>query len=111
MPRVSLPISQINRSALTQQAQTNGDAVNNHQFDFNDGQVFLEVQASAGTVNITIVTPGTVDGLAVADLTLAVTNPAVKFIGPFPPAVYNQGDNTVQINTDSANARFRAYKL
>lgn len=57
----------------------------------NDGKTFLHAKKSgAGACTLTVVTPGTVDGLAVADL--AVTVPATtgdRMIGPFRPEMYN----------------------
>jgi hypothetical protein len=57
----------------------------------NDGNTFLEVaNGAAAPINVTIQTPGTVDGLAVAELIVAVANGVTKRIGPFPPGIYNQ---------------------
>lgn len=57
----------------------------------NDGETFLHVKKSgAGSCNVTIITPGTVDGNAIADLVVVV--PATtgdKMIGPFRPEIYN----------------------
>lgn len=57
----------------------------------NDGRVILHFKKSgAGSCAVTIVTPGTVGGHAIADQT--VTVPATTgdvFCGPFPPSVYN----------------------
>jgi predicted metal-dependent enzyme (double-stranded beta helix superfamily) len=48
--------------------------------------------ANAGTVTVTITTPGTVDGNAVADKVVTILTTAEKeFV--FPPAAYNQPDN------------------
>jgi hypothetical protein len=58
----------------------------------NDGKVFLHFKKTgAGGCNVTIQTPGNVDGLAIADRVVVV--PATVgdvMIGPFPPSVYNQ---------------------
>jgi hypothetical protein len=59
----------------------------------NDGKIYLHFKKSgAGACNVTIVTPGSVDGLAIADRVVSV--PATtgdRFIGPFPRDVYNNG--------------------
>lgn len=65
----------------------------------NNGKVFLHFKKSgAGNCTLTVVTPNTVDGLAVTDLT--VTIPATtgdKFIGPFPPSIYNDANGDIEI--------------
>lgn len=59
----------------------------------NDGQIVLHFKKSgAGACTVTVKTPTTVDGLAVADRTFIV--PATTgdvFAGPFPPKDYNEG--------------------
>jgi hypothetical protein len=61
----------------------------------NDGKVFLHFKKTgAGDCDVTIQTPATVHGLAVAERT--VTVPATtgdKMIGPFPPSVFNDGQD------------------
>lgn len=60
----------------------------------NDGKTFLHFKKSgAGACTVTFVTPGTVDGLAVADRTVSV--PATTgdvMVGPFPRRIYNDSD-------------------
>ena len=70
------------------------------EFD-NTGKQFLHIKnGSGGSITITIVTPGTVDegDLAVADRTIAIPAGKERMIGPFPPATYNQSDETVDVN-------------
>jgi hypothetical protein len=65
-------------------------ATDGHKFA-NDGNTFLHVKNGGGSsINVTIQTPGTVDGLTVSDLVVAVAAGAEKMIGPFPPGIYNQ---------------------
>lgn len=45
--------------------------------------------ASVGSITVTLVTPATVDGLAVADRTVAVGAGETRLVGPFPPGIYN----------------------
>lgn len=57
--------------------------------NISDGRTFLIVaNASGSSVNVTITTPGTVDGNAIADLVVAVAAGATKYIGVLNPAVY-----------------------
>lgn len=54
-----------------------------------DSSTFLHVKnASAAAVTCTVVTPGTVDGLAVADLAVAVAAGGEAMIGPITPGLF-----------------------
>ncbi len=70
----------------------------NNYFVDNNGAMFLHfMKSGAGACTVTIDTPGTVDGNAIANPTITV--PATTgdvMVGPFPPSVYNQpGTNTI----------------
>ena len=69
----------------------------------NNGNVRLVVTNSAGANNLTVTTPGTVDGNAIADLVIPLTASKVYVIGPFPPSVYNNSAGQLRF-TVSANA-------
>lgn len=57
----------------------------------NDGRMFLHFKKSgAGACVVTVVTPGTVAGLAIADLTHSVpASTGDRMLGPFPPELFN----------------------
>lgn len=65
----------------------------------NNGKVLLHFKKSgAGNCDLIIITPNTVDGLAVGDRTVII--PATtgdKFIGPFPPSIYNDANGDIEI--------------
>jgi hypothetical protein len=88
LTQTALTVSTITRAGITDTlAAANADG---SRFS-NDGKTFLEVaNASGDTITVTVETPGTVDGLAIADLEVAVPDGTTKFIGPFPPSLYNQ---------------------
>lgn len=88
MARDALTHQQIVRTGLEETyAAVNGTDGNKFQ---NDGRMFLLVKNGAGApITVTIQTPTTVDGLAVADQTIVVTNGEQRMIGPFPPNLYN----------------------
>ena len=68
----------------------------------NTGNEFIHiVNAAVADQTITIATPATVDGLAVADRSVVVTASEERFIGPFPTATYNDGDGRVQLTYDA----------
>lgn len=51
----------------------------------------------ASAITVTLVTQGTVDSQAVADRTVTVAAGAIKLIGPFPTATYNDSSGNVQV--------------
>lgn len=111
MPRVSIPVTQVTDTGVVQPAQTNGDATNDHQLDFNDGRVMLEISTTVSDT-VTIITPGTVGGFAVADNVITLTGTQTKLVGPLSPQTYNQPDGTVQIDIGvSTTTKFRAYRI
>ena len=95
--RTDLTPQQIARTGLAE-TYAAVDASNGNQFA-NDGLMFLYVKnGGVGSINVTIGTPGTVDGLAVADLVVAVANGVNKMIGPFPVGIYNQAGGLVYVD-------------
>jgi hypothetical protein len=93
MARTEITYQQIVRTGLE---QTYAAAVADGAKFSNDGRMFLHVKNGSGApINVTIQTPGTVDGLAIAEQVVAVTNAEERMIGPFPPSIYNQSDGMV----------------
>jgi hypothetical protein len=95
MGTVTLAVQDLSRSGVTPARTAAGASplLNvTDTFNFNNtGKEFLHfMKSGAGACTVTIVTPGTVDGLAVADrtVTVAATTGDVM-IGPFPPGYYN----------------------
>ena len=72
----------------------------------NDGLTVLHVtNGSGGSLTVTIVTPGTSDGLAVADRTVTIPNGEERVIGPFLRAIYSAtatGKVTVQFSATTS---------
>lgn len=101
MAAITFTVNDITRDGLTTPAGTAFTAGDTGSFT-NDGKTFLRVRntgASAAAFSIT--TPGTVDGLAVANrsVTIPITT-GDKLIGPFPPSFYNDGSDLVAVSTD-----------
>lgn len=96
---------EIKRSAAVDLAAAmhNADTVNGNKF-VNDGRTTLKFKnVGVGIVTVTIDTPGTVDSLAVADLTASV--PATTgFIelGPFTPFYHQPGTQYVYFTVSGA---------
>jgi hypothetical protein len=82
-----LTVQEISRSGLNpsyDSAAAGGDEVP------NDEITFLHIKNGSGSsIDVTIQTPGTVDGLAITDRTVAVPASAERMIGPFPAAYYS----------------------
>lgn len=87
MPRTALAVQQIVRGGL---APVYGAAnAAGHSYP-NSGREFVHVKTIGTPCNVTIITPGTVDGQAVADRVVALLANSEAMIGPFPPDAYNQ---------------------
>lgn len=79
----------------------------------NSGRVILHVIKGAGDVAVTIVTPKTVGGAAVADVTVTVTGNTDEYIGPFPRDIFNDGSNdlTITLATDETGLTIDALEI
>lgn len=68
----------------------------------NDGKTVLHFKKSGvGDCDVTIITPNTVGGNAIADK--VVTVPASTgdvFIGPFPPSIYNDSNGDLEFSLE-----------
>lgn len=88
MARTDLTRTDITRAGVG--AAGVAGTVDGHMFT-NSGDEFLEVANAAGAARVvTIVTPRTVEGLAVAERTATIPASTTRKIGPFDPQVYNQ---------------------
>lgn len=68
-------------------------------------RVYLYVNNGAGApITVTIATPGTVSGLAVADQTVSVTNGTFKLIGPITRELFGDDDGIAAITYSSATS-------
>src|SRR4030042_1095268 len=65
----------------------------------NSGRVVVHIKKSgAADCTVTIATPATVGGLAVAEQTVTVAaTTGDKMIGPFPPRIYNDGAGDLRL--------------
>jgi hypothetical protein len=99
MPRTALTVLQVTRTGLTP-SYTAGNGSGGHSLPNNAGNEFIHVKTTTNAVVVTIQTPGTVDGLAIADRTVSIGTSSERMIGPFPPSYYNQADGAVYIDFD-----------
>jgi len=72
-------------------------AVGGDQF-LNDGRTILYFKnTNVTTRTVTIATAGTIGGLAIADVTVAVAQDETRIVGPFDPRIYNDASGYVQL--------------
>lgn len=95
MARTTLSAQQISRAGLTPSyaaANVDGHALP------NGGEEVLHVKTTTNGCTVTLQTPGTVDGQAVADRTVVIGTSSERLIGPFPPGIYNQPSGEVYVD-------------
>lgn len=112
MAITELTVLNISRDSVTD-PETASDQTDGHFF-YNDGRTILFAKDTANATVVTIYTPNTVDGLAITDrtVTLDVHATTGKFIGPFPPSIYNYSDGTVRFIVDvEAACKIAAFRL
>ena len=72
----------------------------------NDGNVLVEVQnGSGGNLTVTFVTTSSVAGIALEDVTVVVPGGQTRWVGPLPPAIFNQADDSVSVQAVGLNLR------
>jgi len=87
MARTALTVQTVSRTGLNP-SYTSANA-DGHSVASEGEKTFLHVKnASGGSINVTVQTPGTVDGLAISDLIVAVPASGERMIGPFPIGYY-----------------------
>jgi len=113
MARISITANTITRTGLILNDYLEGANADGVSFSNNGSNTHIAVKnTSGGTRTITIQTPQTVAGLAVAELSVTVANGATTLIGPFPAATFNQAGGVVYVDFDSAtNVTIAALKL
>lgn len=113
MAEQNVTVQQIARAGLTL-SYSAASASDNYKVPNDGRRTFLHFKKSgAGDATITITTPGTVDGLAVADRTVTVpASTGDVMVGPFPAAAYNDADGEIEFVTDEdTGLTFAALKL
>ena len=105
--RAAIAVQVVDRFTAVEPTQTDAIVADYHMF-LNDGRTFLFLIGGAANCEITVQTPGTVDGLAIDDIIFDIPSGATEYriMGPFPPSVWNNAgaaaaDNgTVHIDID-----------
>ena len=80
--------------------------------DENDGNVVVQVYNPTGSeVTITLTPAATVAGLTVTGPTIAIASGATRWVGPFPPAVFNDSDGRAYIVDPSGALHFNGLRF
>ncbi len=114
MARIEVPIETISRSGLDPDAAGTVDTDTGLKFQ-NDGRTFILIKNTrAGAMVVTVTTPQTVAGLAVAELTKTLSNQDDRtLMGPFPTETFNQQSGAdagmVYIDADGADTDMDAH--
>lgn len=110
----SVSVERMSSSGLAATYTSSGlSSADTYQFG-NDGRVFLHVKKSgAGACTVTVATPATVQGFAIAELTVSIpASTGDKFIGPFSPSIFNDASGNVSFTvSDTAGLSFAIVKL
>ena len=77
-----------------------GASSNTYIFPNNGRVVLYASNASGGPLDVTVVTPNTSDGLAVADRVVEVPDATAMLIGPFPKDIYNNANGLVEFSLE-----------
>lgn len=106
MARVSVTTQQITRTGLvpvTAEPTIDGDAI-----DTGETALYL-VNASAGTVTVTVAATAAQDGLNVEDLVVNVVAGATALIGPFPMRTFGQPAGAIETGGDDEGRAYVDY--
>lgn len=106
MPRVSIPVTTLSDAGVADPAPQDGDTVNGHSLT-NTGKTVLRVTNADATNphDLTLGTPVTVGGKAVADSVVSIPASATRSFSSLSPALY--GTN-VPIDVASAELKLIA---
>lgn len=107
MPRVAIPVTTLSDAGVADPGEQNGDTVNGHSLP-NTGKTVLRVRnADAAAQNLTLVTPITVGGKAVADTVVSIPAGVTRTFGALPTSLYG---TSVPIDVSSSNLKLIAFE-
>lgn len=112
MAEVTITVRDAGRSAASGANYTDNKTAATSADNYNipnNGKVGLILECTAGGT-ATVATPNSVDGNAIADLTLTTTAAKIQIWGAFPTAVYNNASGNMVV-TVSANTNLFAFRL
>jgi hypothetical protein len=100
MARTLITVQEVSRDGISA-SYVSFDQANGMEFDCTGREHVHIKNTNASGRTLTIDTPGTIDGQAVANRTVAIPGTTGdKKIGPFPPALYAQANGRVYLDID-----------
>jgi len=112
MANITVPVFQAGRTAASSANYTDNKTaavIGNTYYIPNNGHVGLVLECTTGGTS-TIVTTGTIDSLAVTDLTVTTTAAKIQIWGGFPGTIYNDASGNMQVTVSAATNLF-AFRL
>lgn len=105
MARTVLPVTKAVRGGVASPTEQAGDSTNGHVVT-NSGRTIVTIRnADTSSHTATLVTPGTVDGQAIADRVITIGASSSQDIGALPTSIYG---SKLQINVDSSQLKLVA---
>lgn len=112
MSRASIPATTVTRAGVEHASYQRGSAATGHRIVANDGNLVLEAFADGGSaIGVTLRPTLQVHGLALAAEEVEVTGGGTLLIGPIPPAIYNQTDESVHVDVGADGVLLRVYRF
>lgn len=113
MARTEIPIAGITVNGTNQAGNAVVAGAAEMEFGPNEGLVFLEVKNVSTTTaqKFTLVIPGAVSGIPIADAEISVPKEVTELYGPFKPEDFNNKGSLVFINAANTELKFRAFRL
>lgn len=108
MPRVSIPVTKLSEAGVADPTETDGDATNGHSLP-NGGHTVLRVRNAHATLarNLTLGTPVTVGGKAVADTVVAIPALATRTFADLSPGLYG---SSVPVDVETSDLKLIAFE-
>lgn len=106
MPRVNIPVLNVDADGVAP-GNTAANATDFNMFDAGSNVVLLARNSGASARTVTITTPATVSGLAVADIgPVSIPAGEERIFGPFPANIWAQpsGADTGKVYVDANHA-------
>jgi hypothetical protein len=105
-------VGNITRAANVEALAPNAASAGGDRFAAG-GRVFAYfANASGAPITVTVATPGTVDGLAIADLTISVPAGGYAVRGPFPEHLFGDAGGLVSLTySTETDLTFGAWKV
>lgn len=112
---VAVSVQQIVNSGLSTAYTSTGLVASSNNYLFvNDGRVLLHFKKTgAGACTVAVTTPGTMGGLAIADLSVSVAaTTGDVIVGPFPASLFNDANGKVTFTlSDTVGLSIAAFRL